>query len=131
MNLLLDTHAFLWYYSGSSNLSQTARLAIENPANDFFVSMASLWEISIKNSLGKLDLDASLDTFFKDIVLKGFNLMPIDPSHILQSASLPPHHRDPFDRIIIGQALAEQMAVVTKDSLFEPYCVNSGLQLIW
>ncbi|MBC7776725.1 MAG: type II toxin-antitoxin system VapC family toxin [Phycisphaerae bacterium] len=131
MNLLLDTHAFLWYYSGSSNLSTKARFAIENPENDFFVSMASLWEISIKNGLGKLDLDAPLDTFFKDIVLKGFNLMPIDPSHILQSAALPSHHRDPFDRIIIGQALAEQMPVVTKDSLFEPYCQSSELQLIW
>lgn len=131
MNLLLDTHAFLWYYSGSSNLSPNAKLAIENPENDFFVSMASLWEIAIKNGLGKLDLDAPLDTFFKDIVQKGFNLMPIDPSHILQSAALPPHHRDPFDRLIIGQALAEQMAVVTKDSLFEPYCLPLGMQLIW
>lgn len=56
MNLLLDTHAFLWYYAGSSNLSQNARLAIENPEHDFFISMASLWEISIKNGLGKLDL---------------------------------------------------------------------------
>ena len=131
MNLLLDTHAFLWYYSGSSNLSKNARLAIENPENDFFISMASLWEISIKNGLGKLDLDAPLDTFFKDVVQKGFNLMPVDPSHILQSATLPSHHRDPFDRLIIGQALAEQMSVVTKDSLFEPYCQSSELQLIW
>lgn len=131
MNLLLDTHTFLWYYSGSSILSQNARLAIENPANDFFVSMASLWEISIKNGLGKLELDAPLDAFFKDVVLKGFNLMPIDPSHILHSATLPSHHRDPFDRIIIGQTLAEQMVVVTKDAQFEPYCLSSGLQVIW
>jgi PIN domain nuclease of toxin-antitoxin system len=131
MNLLLNTHAFLWYYSGSSNLSQNARLAIENPANGFFVSMASLWEISIKNGLGKLDLDAPLDTFFQDIVQKGFNLMPIYPSHILQSAAFPSHHRDPFDRLIIGQALAEQISVVTKDSLFESYCESSGLQIIW
>jgi hypothetical protein len=57
--------------------------------------------------------------------------MPIDPPHILQSATLPSHHRDPFDRIIIGQALAEQMSVVTKDSFFEPYCLTSGLQVIW
>ncbi len=93
--------------------------------------MASLWEISIKNGLGKLDLDAPLDTFFKDIILKGFNILPIDPSHILQSAALPIYHRDPFDRLIIGQALAEQMLIVTKDSLFEPYCINTTLQIVW
>ena len=131
MNLLLDTHAFLWYYTGNPELSQNARQAIADPANDFFVSVASLWGIAIKNSLGKLDLDAPLEVFFKDVVQKGFNLMPLDLAHILQSASLPFHHRDPFDRIIIGQAVAEHMAVVSKDPLFQPYCQNSGLQIVW
>jgi len=131
MNLLLDTHAFLWYYSGSSELSSNARLAIENPENIFFVSVTSLWEIAIKNSLGKLDLDAPLTVFFQDVVQKGFPLMPIDLSHILQSATLPWHHRDPFDRIIIGQALAENMSLVSRDALFEPYGPSSGLRVIW
>jgi PIN domain nuclease of toxin-antitoxin system len=118
MTLLLDTHTFLWYYTGSPELSQHAKNTIERPENDFFVSMASLWEIAIKNSLGKLDLDAPLDIFFQDIVAKGFNLIPIDLSHLLQSAVLPFHHRDPFDRLLIGQSLAEKMPIITKDSLF-------------
>lgn len=131
MNLLLDTHTFLWYYSGVSDLSPKARQVIENPSNNFFVSVVSLWEIAIKNSLGKLDLDASLDAFFKDIVNKGFRIMPIDLAHILQSSTLPFHHRDPFDRLLIGQAIAEQMSLVTKDSFFERYCLSSGLQIVW
>ncbi len=131
MNLLLDTHTFLWYYSGSMELSQKARQSIEHPENNFFVSVASLWEIAIKNSLGKLDLDAPLNTFFQDVIQKGFYLMPIDPAHILLSATLPFHHRDPFDRIIIGQALAENMTVVSKDPFFEPYGRSSGLEIIW
>ncbi len=131
MNLLLDTHSFLWYYKGASDLSTDALHLIESPENDFFISIVSLWEIAIKNSLGKLELDATLSTFFKDVVQKGFNLMPIDLSHIVQSAALPFHHRDPFDRLIIGQAIVEKMPVVTKDALFEPYCLSANLQLIW
>ncbi len=104
---------------------------MEKPEHYFYVSVASLWEISIKNSLGKLEIDAPLEIFFKDVLHKGFNLLPIELSHILQSATLPFHHRDPFDRIIIAQSLAEQMPIITKDLLFEPYCASSGLQIIW
>jgi len=131
MNLLLDTHAFLWYYSGSSDLSKTAKEAIENPENNFFVSIASFWEIGIKTSLGKLELDASLEVLFKDVVDKGFYLMPIDLPHILHSSLLPLHHRDPFDRLLVGQSLTEKMPIVSKDSLLEPYCKSSGLKVIW
>jgi PIN domain nuclease of toxin-antitoxin system len=131
MKLLLDTHAFLWYYSGSPNLSQFARGVIENPSNVFFTSMASLWEISIKNSLGKLQLDAPLNIFYEDIIDQGFKVLPIDISHILQAASLPFHHRDPFDRLLIGQALSEGMALISKDTVFPPYVETSGLQIHW
>jgi len=80
--------SFLWYYTGSSSdLSQNARLAIEKPGDHFFVSIVSLWEIAIKNSLGKLDLEAPLNIFFQDVIQKGFNLMPIDLAHIVQSAT--------------------------------------------
>ncbi len=130
MNLLLDTHVFLWHYSGVDEISQNAKDAIDRPDNDFFISMASLREIAIKNSLGKLDLDASLEIFFQDVVAQGFNLLPIDLSHLLQSAALPFHHRDPFDRLLIGQSIAEKMPIVTKDALFQPYCSTSGLLTI-
>lgn len=131
MNLLLDTHSFLWYYKGVSDLSIDALQLIESPENDFFISTVSLWEIAIKNSLGKLELEGSLGLFFKDVVQKGFNLLPIELSHIVQSAALPFHHRDPFDRLLIGQAIAEKMPIVTKDIFFEPYCLSDDLQLIW
>jgi len=131
MNLLLDTHSFLWYYKGVSDLSTNALHLIESPENDFFISVVSLWEIAIKNSLGKLGLNAPLGDFFKDVVQKGFNLMPIDLSYILQSAAFPFHHRDPFDRLIIGQSIVEKMPVVTKDALFDPYGLSSNLQVIW
>lgn len=105
--------------------------AIGRSENNFVISVASLWEIAIKNSLDKLDLEAPLDIFFKDVVTKGFQLLPIDPAHILRSATLPLHHRDPFDRLLIGQSLAEAMPIITKDALFVPYCSTSGLQVIW
>lgn len=131
MNYLLDTHTFLWYYSGAPHLGQAAKLALEHPANTFFVSIVSIWEIAIKNSLGKLDLDAPLSVFLQDVVQKGFNLMPIDLVHILQSTMLPFHHRDPFDRLLIGQALAENLILVSKDPAFDAYSESSGLKLIW
>lgn len=131
MNLLLDTHAFLWFYSGSPELSLNAKNIIEHPENDFFVSIASFWEITIKHSMGKLNLDASLDVFFTDVLNKGFNILPIDFQHLLQHSSLPLHHRDPFDRIIIGQAIAERMPVITCDSLFSTYTESTPLTIIW
>lgn len=131
MNLLLDTHTFLWYYMGAPNLGRNTLSVIEDPTNDFFVSVATIWEIAIKNSLGKLELNAPLGVFLQDVVQKGFNIMPIDLSHILQSSMLPFHHRDPFDRIIIGQAIAEKMVLVSADTLFEPYCSTSGLKTMW
>lgn len=131
MNFLLDTHAFLWYYNGSSEISHNAKLALEHPENNFYVSIASIWEIAIKNSLGKLDLDAPLSVFFQDVIQKGFNLMPIDLAHILYSAALPLHHRDPFDRLLIGQALSENITIVSKDPQFEAYCQSSALKILW
>ena len=125
MNLLLDTHSFLWYYKGVSDLSTNALHLIESPENDFFISVVSLWEIAIKNSLGKLGLNAPLGDFFKDVVQKGFNLMPIDLSHILQSAAFPFHHRDPFDRMLVSQALVENFVIVTKDAAIKEYAVKT------
>jgi PIN domain nuclease of toxin-antitoxin system len=131
MNLLLDTHAFLWHYSGTAGLSQDVKKLTESPENQLFLSIASLWEISIKNSLGKLELNTQLDVFFADIDLKGYNLLSINTMHILQSSAMPFHHRDPFDRLIIAQSIVESMPVITKDPLFLPYGVNSELKILW
>ncbi|MBX7243355.1 MAG: type II toxin-antitoxin system VapC family toxin [Bacteroidia bacterium] len=131
MRLLLDTHTFLWYYSGSPELSEYARECIDNPKNEFWVSIASIWGIAIKNSIGKLDLDKSFDDFCKDVVEKGFTFLPIDMAHIMKSAKLPFHNRDPFDRIIVAQAISENLDFVTRDGVMESYLENEVVKKIW
>ena len=131
MRLLLDTHTFLWYYSGSPELSDYARQCLDDTKNDFWVSIASLWEIAIKNSIGKLDLDKSFDDFCKDVVEKGFIFLRVDITHIIKSAKLPFHHRDPFDRIIVAQAISENLDFVSKDDIMELYLENQIVRKIW
>jgi PIN domain nuclease of toxin-antitoxin system len=121
MDFLLDTHAVLWFITGDSKLPKKTKQIIEDVRNNCFVSIATLWEIAIKNAVGKLSLHSDLDVIFKIIDDSGFELMPITSSHILRNASLPLHHHDPFDRIIIAQSLHENLAVITRDRLFKDY----------
>ena len=98
MNLLLDTHVFLWFISGSPKLSSEAKDAIENPDNVKIVSIASLWEMSIKISLGKLTLECPFTELIpKQLELNGFDLLQIQVGHLVELTSLPFHHKDPFD----------------------------------
>ena len=130
MKLLLDTHAFLWFVGGDRSLSATARTAIEDRTNDAFVSVASAWEIAIKSSLGKLTVDAPTvaEFFDEQMEANGFGYLSIDPPHVFRVATLPFHHRDPFDRLLIAQALEEQMALVTREGpVFGAYDVT----LVW
>jgi PIN domain nuclease of toxin-antitoxin system len=131
MRLLLDTHTFLWYYSGSAELSETARMHIENAENEYWVSIASLWEISIKHSIGKLDLDKSFDEFCVDVVGKGFIFLPIEMAHVMKASKLPFYNRDPFDRIIVAQAITENLDFVTRDDVMEMYLKNQPIKIIW
>jgi PIN domain nuclease of toxin-antitoxin system len=103
------------------------KLLIENNENNCFVSIASYWEIAIKHSLGRLDLNAPLETIFKIIDDTGFEILPITTNNLLKNADLEFHHQDPFDRIIIAQAIQESMTIVTKDEKFKMYKAN----LIW
>jgi PIN domain nuclease of toxin-antitoxin system len=128
MKLLLDTHTFLWFIEGSLNLSDTARNIIENQNNERFLSIASLWEMSIKVSIKKLKLAMS----FKDLVKREINgnaieLIGILPEHLDALAELPFHHKDPFDRLIISQSLVENMPIITRDAAFSNYPIT----LIW
>ncbi|MCF0053750.1 type II toxin-antitoxin system VapC family toxin [Dyadobacter sp. LJ53] len=107
MNLLLDTHAVIWFITDDLRLPRGTRTLLEDSANNCFVSIATLWEIAIKNSLGRLELNAKLKEIFSIIDNTGFELLPITASHILANASLPHHHHDPFDRIIIAQSIEE------------------------
>lgn len=125
MNLLLDTHAFLWFIGGSSSLSKKARTLIEDETNRVFLSPASLWEIAIKISLGKLTLSESFDVLIPEqLAVNGIELLDISVNHAALVANLPFHHRDPFDRLLVAQAQVEQMAVISKDEAFDAYDVN-------
>ena len=125
MNLLLDTHAFLWWVAASGELSRKARSAIGGARNECFVSVASGWEIAIKVSLGKLRIDGALDRFLPEqLAANGFRALAIDLKHAARVATLPFHHRDPFDRLLVAQALEEDLAMVTADPVFAKYGVN-------
>lgn len=127
MNLLVDTHAMLWFVAGDERLSPKARQAIEDPGTTSHVSIASWWEISIKCSLKKLRLTKPLEAFMGDRVDEGFRVLPIETRHLPRLVTLPFHHRDPFDRLIVCQAIAEGMPICTGDRHFTAY----GIKQIW
>lgn len=106
MKLLLDTHAFLWFIEGNSTLSELARNLIEEQANQRFLSVASLWEIAIKSSIGKLELKMTLTELVeREVYGNAIELLEIQPEHLDELTKLPFHHRDPFDRLILAQSL--------------------------
>jgi len=121
--LLLDTHVFLWWRGEPSRLAAAVRHQIAT-ADIVFVSVASAWEAAIKVSLGRLDLP---DTIEAGVLASGFEKLLITFSHAERVAVLPPHHRDPFDRILVAQAQAEGLTLVTHDGLLEPYDV----EILW
>ena len=125
MRLLLDTHAFLWFIMGSANLSVNARALIENPANERQLSVVCLWEIAIKTSLGKLTISAPFDELIPaQLMLNGIDVLNIKADHLSTLTSLPFHHRDPFDRLIIAQAIVEKLPVISLDGVFDTYGVT-------
>jgi PIN domain nuclease of toxin-antitoxin system len=122
---MLDTHTFLWFVLGDSKLSSTARKQIEEPSNEKLISPASYWEIAIKISTGKYTLPQPYEDFMqKGIEGNGFVILPIEPKHTAALTNLAFHHRDPFDRLIIAQAMVEQIAIVGRDSDFDAYPVT-------
>ena len=123
MPVLLDTHAFLWWCEDSPELSAKAREVITN--NDCFVSFASFWEISIKVSLDKLRLPVKPDKYLPEqMSLNGFEQLEISFRQLMRTASLPWRHRDPFDRLLIAQAIEEDLAIVSRDPMVEAYGVS-------
>jgi PIN domain nuclease of toxin-antitoxin system len=125
MRLLLDTHAFLWFFIGTPSLSAKARASIEDESNEKFFSIASLWEIAIKASIGKLTLSKPFDDIFPDqLAHNGIDLLSITTAHVSAITNMPFHHRDPFDRLLIAQAMTEQMQIVSADAAFDNYAVT-------
>ena len=127
MNILLDTHTFLWFLGGNSELSKQARAFIENPKLDKYISIASFWEIAIKNSLGKLTLDVPFTELKTEAVKNSFQILPITFEDTLQLSTLPFHHRDPFDRIIVSQAKGNNLMLLSSDNSFKLYDIH----LLW
>ena len=124
MRLLLDTHTFLWFLGGDSELSKQARTLIEKPQHEKYISIASFWEISIKNSFGKLTLDVPFSELKIEAIKNSFQILPITFEDTLQLNILPFHHRDPFDRIIISQAMNNDLAIISRDSNICLYNTN-------
>jgi PIN domain nuclease of toxin-antitoxin system len=130
MKLLLDTHALLWLVNGDEKLTQAARSEIANPANDLFVSVATIWELAIKTTKPSqpLILNDPLDVYLaKWIPAYRLDVLAIQQAHALQLLKLPNHHRGPFDRIIIAQALVEDMTLISGDGHFASYAIP----IIW
>jgi PIN domain nuclease of toxin-antitoxin system len=121
---LLDTHAAIWFFDGDNSLSETAKKIILNTSNIKYISVISAWEVAIKVSLGKLDFRGKVAGFIKDIERNGFILAPIKPAHLTDLETLPMHHRDPFDRLLIATAIAGQMTLITVDENTPKYEVS-------
>ena len=128
MNLLLDSHAFLWFCQNDPSLSSAARAIIQDPTNRKLVSLASCWEIAIKAGFGKLTLGEPSVSYFPNALARtGFDLLTISLAHATAVEALPLHHRDPFDRLLIAQAMVDAMPIVSADAAFDPY----GVTRIW
>jgi PIN domain nuclease of toxin-antitoxin system len=128
LKLLFDTNVLIWASHEPERLSTAARSAITNPRNDRFVSLASLWEMQVKHGLGKLTLSGKVQENYRgwleDLVA---NLLPIDVGHIGELYKLPLIHRDPFDRMLIAQAISEGLTIVSPDTTMSRY----GIPVIW
>ena len=124
--LLLDTHALIWFVSNDPNLPVSTRDKIES-ADDVFLSIASLWEMAIKLNIGKLPLQGNFEDIEPQLIAAGITILPLTFADTVQFRYLPLHHRDPFDRILVAQAINHSLVLVTRDVAFDAY----DLQRLW
>jgi len=128
VKILLDTHTFLWFIAGDTQLDVYARQMIEEPGNERYLSVASVWEITIKSSLGRLTIPTPPSTLIREhIWANAIDLLAITPEHFDTLHTLPYHHKDPFDRLLVAQAMQEGMLLITKDQAFDAY----NVQVAW
>lgn len=128
MRYLLDTHTFLWWDTRSSRLSRHVFDLISDRSNVLWLSMASVWEIQIKHQLARLEPSAPLEKIIRIQQREnGINLLPIDLSHVLGLSDLPHHHKDPFDRLLVAQAMAGNLVVLSHD----PQIARYPVQVVW
>jgi len=125
MRYLLDTNALLWFLDNDKKLSHRARQLIESSSHDSFVSIVSLWEIAIKAGLGKLDLIEPFEQMFPEqLHFNHIEILDITVDSLIKLTTLPFHHRDPFDRLIIAQGLVEELPIISVDTVFDAYGIN-------
>ena len=128
MKYLLDTHTLIWFIEGDARLSAYARQLIEDEGNELFISIASLWEMAIKVSIGKLNLTQPFETLFpSQLEANSIEITDISVNHLKEVSRLPFHHRDPFDRLMIAQAKVEGFPIISVDMAFDAY----GVQREW
>lgn len=128
MQLLLDTHTLLWWVESARQLSETARTIISDETNECYVSLVTAWEMAIKVNIGKLHLAVSVQRYFMEhLPTNGFQQLNLSLRHVTCVESLPLHHRDPFDRLLVTQARQEGLVMVSADNIFEDY----GIERIW
>lgn len=126
MNYLLDTSAFLWFVSGDRKLSTLARRVLEESDDEFYLSLASIWELAIKANLGRgLELPRPFAEFVEiELQAERIQILKIELAHVKRVAVMPLHHRDPFDRLIIAQSMVENISVITNDAAFDHYPIE-------
>lgn len=128
MRLLLDTHAFLWFVQGNERLSKSAKNHMEDQSHELLLSIASLWEMAVKISLGKLDVPQSFAEFMQShLAMCSIGCLEISAQHTYAVAELPFHHRDPFDRLLAAQCLSEGLGLISSDGVFDKY----GVERVW
>lgn len=131
MKYLIDTHTFIWFNVGSSLLGSNARKLIEDSNNQIYISMASLWEIAIKTSLQKLSIAGPYESVWDDLQKLRIDVLPIDFKHTCFLNRLSYHHKDPFDRMIVSQAVCEGIVLLSADDQLDSYLTGSGSKRIW
>jgi PIN domain nuclease of toxin-antitoxin system len=128
MDILIDTHAFLWFIEDNEKLSNKAKNVIENENNRKFLSLASVWELARKYSIGKIKFEQNFNDFIDEqLAVNNITLLAIKLEHIKIVSQLTLHHKDPFDRLIITQAIAENLPIISIDNIFDSYAI----QKIW
>lgn len=128
MRLLLDTHSLIWFFSGNPKLSNTAKELMEDINYQKLISLATVWEMGIKQSKGKLSLSLPLEDYINQKTeLEDYEILPINLKHLAIISTLPFYHNDPFDRLLIAQSIAENIPVITKDIAFSDY----DIKIIW
>ncbi len=128
MDYLLDTHTLIWYFKEDAQLSKKALDCIQNPDSENYISVVSLWEMAVKISLNKLNISRPFREYINDIISSGISILPIQNEDNVLVSSLPFHHRDPFDRMLIAQAINGKMSIISKDDTFSMY---NDLKVIW